>query len=83
MSLPKRRHWIYAVATLPALAIILGLFLSPIWAFWVMLFWPLYLAIRFDNHTGSLLILAVMLYVVIGILLAVVVLMGVRSTANL
>ena len=66
----QKRHCIYAVAALPVLALITGLTFEPIWAFWIMVVWPLYLAYRFDNHTGSLLILTVMVYVVIGILLS-------------
>lgn len=68
-----RWHWIFAMLFIPVIAAILTLILGQRAGAIMMLVWPLWLAWRFDNRTGTFLMLAVLAYIVflvIALLLA-------------
>jgi hypothetical protein len=65
---PLRWHWIIAVIFLPALALLAGLVLGQRSAAIIMLPWPLWLAWRFDNQSGTFLMLAILVYIVFAVI---------------
>lgn len=66
---------ILLVAFVPALALIVAAIFSPRGGAIIALFWPLWLAWRFDNQSGTFLVLVILLYIVIAILLVLMTLM--------
>ena len=66
---------ILSVAFVPALALLIAATFSPRGGAIIALFWPLWLAWRFDNQSGTFLVLVILLYIVIAILLVLMTLM--------
>ena len=66
---------ILSVAFVPALALIVATLFSARVGTIIALFWPLWLAWRFDNQSGTFLVLTMLVYVVIAILLVLMALM--------
>jgi len=68
-----RWHWIFATLFIPTLAALLALIFSQRVGAIVVMVWPLWLAWRFDNKSGTFLMLAILIYIVflvIALLLA-------------
>lgn len=65
---PLRWHWIMAVLFIPVLAIVAGLIFGQRAAAIIMLPWPLWLAWRFDNQSGTFLMLAILVYIVFAVI---------------
>ncbi|VAV92935.1 hypothetical protein MNBD_ALPHA04-1153 [hydrothermal vent metagenome] len=68
-----RWHWVIATLFVPILAALFALTFGQRAGAFVMLIWPLWLAWRFDNKSGTFLMLAILIYIVflvIALLLA-------------
>ncbi len=68
-----RWHWIFATLFIPILAGLLALIFGQRVGAIVIMVWPLWLAWRFDNKSGTFLMLAILIYIVflvIALLLA-------------
>jgi hypothetical protein len=65
----------FAIAIVPAFALLMTLLLGLRSGAIIMLFWPLWLAYRFDNQSGTFLVLTMLLYIVIAILVTMLMLM--------
>ncbi len=57
-------HWFFATLFIPILASLLALTFGQRVGAIVMLIWPLWLAWRFDNKSGTFLMLAILVYIV-------------------
>jgi|GEM_PF-1934760 len=65
---PLRWHWIIAVLFVPVAALLAGLIFGQRTAAILMLPWPLWLAWRFDNQSGTFLMLAILVYIVFAVI---------------
>ena len=57
-----------AVLFIPVLAIVAGLIFGQRAAAIIMLPWPLWLAWRFDNQSGTFLMLAILVYIIFAVI---------------
>lgn len=64
----KRLHWAISVILFPLMALVGTLLFGNRFAAFAMLPWPLWLAWRFDNQSGTFLMLAVLAYIVVGVI---------------
>ena len=65
---PMRWHWIMAVMFIPVVAIAAGYIVSERVGALIILPWPLWLAWRFDNKSGTFLMLAILVYIVFAVI---------------
>ncbi|WP_430415971.1 hypothetical protein [Parasphingorhabdus sp.] len=65
---PLRWHWIIAVTFIPVLAFLADLLFGQRIAAIMLLPWPLWLAWRFDNQTGTFFMLAILVYIVFAVI---------------
>ncbi|AMO70880.1 hypothetical protein AZE99_02535 [Sphingorhabdus sp. M41] len=68
-----RWHWVPSLFVLPFVAALCWLVFSDQAGAIVIFFWPLWLALRFDNDLGAFFVITVLLYLVfmvVGLLLA-------------
>ena len=78
-----RWHWLPSLLLIPAIALVLMLVVSDRAAAIAILFWPLWLAFRFDNDLGAFFIITVLLYIVffvIALLFAAIIAIGTYGT---
>lgn len=68
-----RWHWVPSLLAIPIIATLCWLVLGDQAGAIVIFFWPLWLALRFDNDLGAFFVITVLLYLVfmvVGLLLA-------------
>lgn len=71
----RLKNRILSIAFVPACALIVAAIFSLRGGAIIILFWPLWLAWRFDNQSGTFLVLTMLVYIVIAILLVLMMLM--------